>query len=270
MGMTRIGARSVWLAGLWVFPAAVGAQTRPASEEPSSGTSWTAVVVSAAAVAAALPLDGRVRSWIQGAPRQESTVLRRGTELVTPWGTWAPVVVGAGLLGAAEAFHRPALTDAVRHTAEGTAAAGVIGLALKVAVHRTRPYASPDDSWTFFHGPLFPTVSSRQSFPSGHSVVAFAVAAAATEEAGIHWPGHTRLLDVAFYGMAGAVAFARVYDDVHWTSDVVAGAALGTLVSRAVVRRAHRGGGTDAGAPALSVMVLPGGGAGVGWRIVLP
>ncbi len=270
MGVARIGALAVWLAGLWVLPAGAGAQTARASEEPSGGTSWTAVAVSAAAVAASLPLDGRVRSWVQGAPRQESTVLRRATELVTPWGTWAPLVVGAGLLGAAEVLHHPTLAEAVWHTGEGTVAASAIGLVLKVAVHRTRPYASPDDSWTFFHGPIFPTGSSRQSFPSGHTVVAFAVASAATEEAGIHWPGHTRLLDVALYGMATGVAFARVYDDVHWTSDVVAGAALGTLVSRAVVRRAHRGGGADAGSPALTVMLLPGGGAGVGCRIVLP
>jgi len=270
MSTARSWALALCLTGPWVMPAGAGAQAVPAPVRPSAGPGWTAVAVSAAAVAVALPLDGRVRTWVQGAPRQESTVLRRVTEFVTPWGTWAPVVVGAGLFGAAELLDRPTLVDAVWHTAEGTAAAGAIGLVLKVAVHRTRPYASPDDPWTFFHGPVFPTGSSRQSFPSGHSTVAFAVAAAATEEAAIHWPGHTRLLDVAFYGVAAAVAFARVYDDVHWTSDVVAGAALGTLVSRAVVRRAHRGGGTDAGAPALTVMVLPGGGAGVGYRLVLP
>ncbi len=261
-----------WTAVLvWVLaPGGVGAQTPPASEEQSGGTSWTAVAISAAAVAASLPLDERVRSWIQGAQRQESTVLRRGTELATPWGAWAPLVVGGGLFGVAELLHRPGLADAVWHTGEGTMAAAVLGLALKVAVHRARPYASPDDPGTFFHGPLLPTGSSRQSFPSGHTTVAFAVAAAATEEAGIHWPGHTRLVGVALYGMAAAVAFARVYDDVHWTSDVVAGAALGTLVSRAVVRHGHRASGTGAGPPALSVMVLPAGVAAVSYRIALP
>ena len=34
----------------------------------------------------------------------------------------------------------------------------------------------PGDPETFFRGPVFPTVSSRQSFPSGHTTVAFAVA----------------------------------------------------------------------------------------------
>jgi membrane-associated phospholipid phosphatase len=270
MRVARIGTLAVWLAGLWLFPGGAGAQTGSAPEKPSGETSWTSVAVSAAAVAVALPLDGRVRTWIQGAPKQESTWLRQGTELVTPWGTWAPVVVGAGLFGAAELLDHPALADLVWHTAEGTAAASALGLLLKVSVHRTRPYASPDDPSTFFHGPLFPTGSSRQSFPSGHTTVAFAVAAAATEEAGIHWPGHTRALDVALYGLAAGVAFARVYDDVHWTSDVVAGAALGALVGRAVVRRAHRGGEVGGGPPALSLMVLPGGGVGVGCRVVLP
>jgi len=190
--------------------------------------------------------------------------------MVTPWGTWAPAVAGIALLGLGEALQRPVLTDAVVHTAEGTVAAGAIGFALKVGVRRTRPYASPDDPWRFLQGPLFPTETERQSFPSGHTTVAFAVAAAATEEARIHWPGHTRVLDVALYGLAAGVGFARMYDDVHWASDVVAGAALGALVGRAVVRREHRGDVEPDGIPELAIVLLPGGVAGVAYRLAVP
>ena len=40
---------------------------------------------------------------------------------------------------------------------------------------------------------------------------------------------------------ASLVGAARIYEDRHWASDVIAGAAVGTIVSRVVVRyvRAH-------------------------------
>jgi membrane-associated phospholipid phosphatase len=37
------------------------------------------------------------------------------------------------------------------------------------------------------------------------------------------------------YTLASLVAFARVYHQAHWTSDVVAGALIGTAVGRSVV-----------------------------------
>ena len=35
--------------------------------------------------------------------------------------------------------------------------------------------------------------------------------------------------------MAGLVGFARIYHNAHWTSDVTAGAIIGTFVGRGVV-----------------------------------
>lgn len=59
------------------------------------------------------------------------------------------------------------------------------------------------------------------SFPSGHTVVAFSWA---TVLAGRfdHWVASALL-----YTAAGAVGIGRIYQDVHWTSDVFAGALLG-------------------------------------------
>ena len=39
------------------------------------------------------------------------------------------------------------------------------------------------------------------------------------------------------YGAAGLVGVARIEQNTHYASDVVAGAILGTVVGRAVVRR---------------------------------
>ena len=44
------------------------------------------------------------------------------------------------------------------------------------------------------------------------------------------------LVDILAYGAASAVGFQRVYDDNHWLSDVFAGAVLGTLIGKTIVK----------------------------------
>lgn len=67
-------------------------------------------------------------------------------------------------------------------------------------------------------------------FPSGHTARAFAVSTVLAERYGRRaaWIG---------YPLATLVGLARIESDHHWASDVLAGAALGWGVGRAVVRR---------------------------------
>jgi membrane-associated phospholipid phosphatase len=83
--------------------------------------------------------------------------------------------------------------------------------ALKAAVSRDRPNDSGSDS-----------------FPSGHSSNAFALATVAAH----HYKGKLRLIA---YGGATVIAASRLRADAHWLSDVVGGATLGILVGRGVV-----------------------------------
>jgi membrane-associated phospholipid phosphatase len=76
--------------------------------------------------------------------------------------------------------------------------------------------------------------------------VAFSLAAAISEEAREPW------VTVLTYGTASAVGWSRVYDDRHWTSDVVAGALVGALVGRETVRWLHARRAAGAG-PTLAV-----------------
>jgi membrane-associated phospholipid phosphatase len=102
--------------------------------------------------------------------------------------------------------------------------AGGITTALKLAVGRGRPSQGEDAD-------VFRPFSGWNSFPSGHTTLAFAVATAIADETEDRWS------DVAVYGVATATAFARLNDDRHWTSDVLVGALVGHLSARWLSRR---------------------------------
>ncbi len=83
---------------------------------------------------------------------------------------------------------------------------------LKVAVGRERPNGQ-----------------DNKSFPSGHTSNAFVLASVAQRHYG--WK-----VGVPCYALAGLVGVSRIREDKHWLSDVVAGAGLGWVVGRTVVR----------------------------------
>lgn len=93
---------------------------------------------------------------------------------------------------------------------------------------------------------------SSSSFPSGHA----ASAAAFTTAAAVECPPAA----AALAPVAAAVAYSRVHTGVHWPSDVVAGALLGTGIGLATTRwwpvRPDR---TNAARPPVRVPALPGG-----------
>jgi membrane-associated phospholipid phosphatase len=131
-------------------------------------------------------------------------------------GEHAAVWIGLGLAGA--------LVDR-RHRSQwlggcsAVVAAYGLNFAVKVTVRRRRPVLEDLP-------PLTSTVS-RLSFPSAHSTTSFAAAAAYRGLV----PGG------ALYGMAVAFALTRPYLGVHYPSDVVTGAVLGTVLGRAARQR---------------------------------
>jgi membrane-associated phospholipid phosphatase len=75
--------------------------------------------------------------------------------------------------------------------------------------------------------------------PSGHTTAAFAAASAATAEVGAHWPRHRTAVGITLYTAAGLVGLSRMYNNQHWASDVVVGAAVGTFSGWKVVGYTH-------------------------------
>lgn len=101
-------------------------------------------------------------------------------------------------------------------------------VALKHLVGRERP-------WLNVPG-LVPLVAEHDpnSFPSGHTCAAFA--------AGVAWAMGTdrRWLRVLCVGAAVCMGFSRLYVGVHYPSDVIAGALVGTLCAWLALRLTER------------------------------
>ncbi len=87
--------------------------------------------------------------------------------------------------------------------------------ALKLVVRRGRPELAGL--------PPLTGTPTRLSFPSAH---------AATSFAGARLYSRLGLPAAPLYGLAGALALSRLYLGVHYPSDVLAGAALGTATAR--------------------------------------
>lgn len=83
---------------------------------------------------------------------------------------------------------------------------------LKRTIRRPRPL-NPEDT---------------RSMPSGHATTAFSVATVLSHR----YPKYR----VVFYGLAVGVGYARVYFGRHYPSDVLAGAAIGIVMPRIVLR----------------------------------
>ena len=103
-----------------------------------------------------------------------------------------------------------------------------------------------------------------QSFPSGHSTTAFAVASAATAEFS-HWvdqwhdPEYYKyLVGGVLYGGAALVGVSRMYNNAHWASDVMAGAAIGTFAGIKTVRYNYRHPNNKVERWLVKVNVVPG------------
>ena len=90
---------------------------------------------------------------------------------------------------------------------------------IKSYIHRQRPN-NDDRIESILRVPYGP---QSPSFPSNHSVTGFALAST------LAWfyPPYK----LVYWGIAGVIAFSRVYVGVHFASDVIAGALLGLLLA---------------------------------------
>ena len=132
-------------------------------------------------------------------------------------------IMGAFYLGGAMLDNYKAKSVAMDAFAASLVSAGIITSSLKVIVGRSRP---EDDMGTYKFQPF----GWNFSFPSGHTTQAFSLASVIAEHYDEWW------IDAISYGIAGGVGLARVEQGAHFPSDVIAGALIGTIVGKTIVR----------------------------------
>ncbi len=193
--------------------------------------------------------------------RNQSSTLDAVESVVEPLGMKASFPIIGGFLLTGVIFDEPrAAAVGAEALASSLIAAGIITPTIKLVVGRARPRAD--------HEPYtFDPFSGAQSFPSGHTTQAFAIASVIAGEYDSPW------IQVSAYGLASLVGIARMYMGAHFISDVAAGAMIGTTVGTAIVRHAGRS-GTGEGSANQHVRLEPlltrNGGAGVQLRIRIP
>ncbi|OGS00582.1 MAG: hypothetical protein A3G41_06605 [Elusimicrobia bacterium RIFCSPLOWO2_12_FULL_59_9] len=184
-------------------------------------------VMSALAGAAAMSFlqDRNINSAVQGDRR--GTLGKLFGNFGRDHGLVAQLGEGAGVAAVSAGFYLSGMlagSERARRTgvlaAEAAVLTGVPTMALKAAAGRTRPH----DRGAFFFKPF--GHSSSPSFPSGHTSTAFALGSVVADNYDSLW------VDILAYGAAASVGFARVYQEKHWTSDVIAGAVIGTAMGK--------------------------------------
>jgi hypothetical protein len=174
------------------------------------------------AIGAAHSMDGRVRDHFATG----SKAGLNGGEDKNSLRDAAPTLALIAGTGLGAAFYDD--EDGYRETwalIEAGALSGATAEVLGYATGRERPDAttSPNE-WG----------KGADSFPSLHATVAFAVGTVFAESGNDEYRWIRRIVG---YGVAGATAYVRLDENVHWLSDTVAGAALGIATAKFVLNR---------------------------------
>jgi membrane-associated phospholipid phosphatase len=186
------------------------------------GDDWLAFAGSLAAIGVAHEFDARVRDHFATG---SNAVLNGGQDKNAVRDALPTVaIIGGTFLSAAFLGD----SDGYRESwslVEAGALSTVTGEALSYAAGRERPDGTTSpNSWR----------AGGDSFPSVHASAAFAVGTVFAESGNDEYRWIRRIIG---YGVAGATAYIRVKENVHWTSDTVAGAALGIATARFVLNR---------------------------------
>ena len=215
------------------------------------------------ATIAITPADRRLAERLQNPATQENRVIRRTAGVVRELAAPGSLLIGGTLYAVGRLGGNERMASLGLHGTEAVVIGlGVVSLG-KVVAGRARPYVTADTNARDFKW-MRGLRGGRdyQSFPSGHTVMAFAAAAAVTGETARWWPRATPYIGTALYGGAALAGLSRMYNDQHWASDVLVGAAIGTFVGQKVVRyhRTHPDNRVDRWFLAASVVPAASGG----------
>jgi membrane-associated phospholipid phosphatase len=186
----------------------------------TEGALWTLGIVGATGIL--YWQDQNIRHWFRD---HRTSTLDNLSPIVEKFGVFGvdlgllALYGGTGYLIENEKMKQTALLSLESFLVSGAITVGVKGL-----VGRARPDVGGKSDFRPFSIDLDYT-----SFPSGHASDAFSIASVFADMHDSPWVG------VAAYSIASLVGLQRIYVERHWASDVVVGAAIGSVVGKSVV-----------------------------------
>ena len=165
--------------------------------------------------------DEEIRDFIHN---NQSEELHAAADVARQFGEISYLLPASGLTAlAGYAFHDPKTADTGFLALKALLIAGATTRSLQLLTQRQRPFQ--EQGHEFWNGRGIKW--DRDSFPSGHSTVAWTVAPILAYQ----YSHHAWVAPVV-YSLATLTSLSRIYEDKHWSSDVFAGAVVGYLAAR--------------------------------------
>jgi membrane-associated phospholipid phosphatase len=211
------------------------AQTIPDSTFTNRGDGRLAIGA-AIAVSAAAVFDERIARWTQRPSIQGDSSRHDLVRTLTKVNEIPLTIAAVTTYGVGRLTGSHTVSDVGAHLTAALVATEIVAELVRVGVGRARPRASPNDAFQFDPGRGLSRFESR-SFPSMHAAVAFATAAALSEEMRLRDAPARIVASPLLFAAATIPGFTRLYQ--HWASDVLAGSVVGAFLGARVVRYAH-------------------------------
>jgi hypothetical protein len=190
------------------------------ARENSPARAWIIPV----GIATSAALDPEMREW---ALHTHGRSLDRLAKSVNPLGTARILVPGIAITYVGALItHDASLATGTLNTAAAYIASDLLESLLKPVIGRERPHVEGDSHR--FH--LITGNGDWHSFPSAHVTHITSIAQA------ISMQTQSGSVAALCTSLVALMAWDRVYEDQHWTSDVTATIALSSIVSSATVR----------------------------------
>lgn len=178
---------------------------------------WPHAITALTALALASTVDHRIQTEVQSQRGASGDDLARLSKRMGQPEVYAPVALGTLAVGLVSGDAR--ITRAGGRIAGGLLLSGLAVNLLKPLVGRARP-SSGADAYDFR------PFSKQDSWPSGHTAMAFALATAVSDE--VRYTPVT----IVLFGGATLTGWSRINDNRHWATDVVTGALVGIVSAK--------------------------------------
>ncbi len=195
------------------------------------------IALSTVAVALLLHLDKPVAVWVRTIHDRKSAAFVRYFDIPLYFVTHGTtLVIIACLFFVAGRYYGRRITETGKALSVSFLVSGIAAQVLKHLFGRARPRLTDD---LVFIGPTLR--GGYDSFPSGHTTVAFCFAYTISQ----YFPRYSGI----FYSLASVIGLSRIESTSHFSSDVVAGAAVGLILGKLLARRLSfmSGGGAASG-----------------------